>query len=42
MLAPSWVGTRVKYVVYYDMDEEGNERKLRIAGLSVRNTHTKN
>ena len=29
MLDPSWVGTRVEYVAYYDMDEEGNERKLR-------------
>ena len=29
MLDPSWVGTRVEYVAYCDMDEEGNERKLR-------------
>ena len=29
MLDQSWVGRRVEYVAYYDMDEEGNERKLR-------------
>ena len=29
MLDPSWVGTRVEYIAYYDMDEEGNERESR-------------
>ena len=32
MLHPSWVGTRVKYLAYYDIDEEENERKLRPVG----------
>ena len=29
MLDPSWVGTRVEYGAYYDMDEEENKRELR-------------
>ena len=32
MLHPRWVGTRVEYVAYCDMSEEGNERELRMAG----------
>ena len=32
MLDPSWVGTKVKYVIYYDMDEEGNKKELRMVG----------
>ena len=27
MLDPNWVGTRVEYLAYCDIDEEGNERK---------------
>ena len=29
MLDPSWGGTRVEYVAYYNTDEEGNKRELR-------------
>ena len=29
MLDPSWVGTRVEYLAYYDIDEERNNRVLR-------------
>ena len=30
MLDPSWDRTRMEYVPYHDMDEEGNERELRM------------
>ena len=36
MLDPSWVGTRVEYVAYYDMDEGENERDLRTVGENTR------
>ena len=32
MLDPSWVGTRVEYLAYYDIDEVGNEKELRLVG----------
>ena len=32
MLDPSWGGKRVEYVAYYDMDEEGNKKELRMVG----------
>ena len=35
MLDQSWVGTRVEYYAYYDIDEEGNERKLRPVGGKI-------
>jgi len=35
MLDPSWVGTRVEYLAYYDIDEKGNERELRLVGGQI-------
>ena len=35
MLDPSWGWTRVEYVAYCDMDEEGNRRKLRMVGRKI-------
>ena len=35
MLDQSWVGTRVEYLAYYDINEEGNERKLRPVGGKI-------
>ena len=35
MLDQSFVGTRVEYLAYYDIDEEGNERKLRPVGGKI-------
>ena len=32
MLDPSWVGTRVEYLAYYDIDEARNEKELRPVG----------
>ena len=42
MLDPSWDGTRVKYVVYCNMDEEGNKQELRMVGGKIlKGKHTK-
>ena len=35
MLDPSWVGTRVEYLAYYDIDEAGEERGLRPVGGKI-------
>ena len=32
MLDLSWIGTRVEYIAYCDMEEEGNEKELRTVG----------
>ena len=34
ILDPSWGGTRVEYI-YYDIDEEGNKRELRMVGGKI-------
>ena len=35
MLDPTWVGTSVEYVAYYNIDKEGNERELRKVGGQI-------
>ena len=35
MLDPSWVGTRVEYLAYYDIDKAGKEKKLRQVGGEI-------
>ena len=35
MLDPSWVGTRVEYLAYYDIDKAGNGEKLRPVGGKI-------
>ena len=34
-LDPSWVGTRVEYLAYYDIDEAENKRELRPVGRKI-------